>query len=265
MVSGIQAAQTGLSRLAATSAWGAFREGLAVPWIGLRYMMRHPALWRYGVFPVLVNLLITGFLLILLIAAGGWFFVTIHPKFGEGAWWLLAEVLAAALVVVVVFGLAVVAWMVLQGILCGHFYGRLAEQVELQLGMRREEIKDVPFGVQVADTFRDVSSLILVNAGCLVVQIIPGLGTVVGLASSYYFTCFTLGLEYWEYPLALRGLRRGEMREFARRHRAQTLGLGTMVTLMALVPLVNAVLLTTAVTGAVLLHRRLAGMSVPSV
>jgi uncharacterized protein involved in cysteine biosynthesis len=84
---------------------------------------------------------------------------------------------------------------------------------------------------------------------------------VLGLCGSYYFTSYTLGLEYFDYPLALRGLRRPEKLAFGRRHRLHVLGLGTAVAILALVPIVNAVLLTTAVTGAVLLHRQIAAIS----
>ncbi|MCX7424721.1 MAG: EI24 domain-containing protein [Planctomycetia bacterium] len=241
------------------AAWAAFREGFAAPWVGFRYMRSRPALWRYGILPVLLNLLVTAFVLAVLVAATVYLFTILHPRFGDGWAWLVAEVLAAAGLLVVVIALAAVAWVVLQGIFCGHFYGKLAEQVERQLGLRPEEIRDVPFSHQVVDTLRDVGFLGGVNLGCLAIQIIPGLGSVVGLAGSYYFSCSTLGRDYFDHPMSLRGMRRREKLQFARRHRAHVLGLGTAVALVTLVPIVNAVLLTTAVTGAVLLHRRLAG------
>jgi len=242
---------------AAASAWQDFREGLMTPWDGLRHMARNPSLWRYGILPVVVNLLITGLLLMILIATGVYFFTAIHPKFGDGWLWGLAELLVAGLFVVAVIGLAVTAWMALQTILCGWFYDRLARQVELQIGTRPEDLRDVPFWPQAVDALRAVGLLALVNAGCIVVQIVPGVGTVLGLLGSYYFTCSTLGFEYFDYPLSLRGLRRSEKLAFTRRHRPHTLGLGTAVAMLALIPVVNAVFLTTAVTGAVLLHRRL--------
>ena len=248
----------GLDNLgASTSPLAAFREGFATPWDGFRHMARHPGLWRYGVLPVVLNLLITGLLLVLLVSAAVYFATTIHPWFADGWLWCAAEILAVVAILVVALVLTFLAWTVLQGVLCGHFYGKLAEQVELQLGMRPDEIKDVPFAHQVADTAGDVGFLILVNAGFFALQIIPVLGTIVGTAGSYYYTCMTLGTDFLEHPLALRGMRRQERRRFARQHRAHTLGLGTAVALIALVPVVNAVLLTTAVTGAVLLHRRL--------
>ena len=236
----------------------AFGEGLTTPWVGFRYMFNHPALWRYGIIPILLNLLITSLLLVGLVIAAVLFLRGLHPKFGDGWFWVVAEILTGLLLLVAVLGLTLMAWLVLQGILCGHFYSKLAAQVELQLGMRPEEIKDVPFAYQVSDTLRDVSFLAVVNMACVCVQIVPGIGSLVGVCGSYYFNCFTFGLDYFDHPMALRGIRRREKRAFAKRHRAHTLGLGTVVLAITLLPVVNSVLLTTAVTGAVLLHRQLA-------
>ena len=105
-----------------------------------------------------------------------------------------------------------------------------------------------------------VSFLIFINIGCIGVQFVPVVGSILGLCGSYYFTCSTLGLNFLDYPLGLRGQRRREKLLFVRQHRMHTLGLGTVVAMLVIVPVVNAVFLTTAVTGAVLLHRRIVGM-----
>jgi CysZ protein len=242
----------------ARSIAAAFGQGLSAPWLGFRYMARHLGLWRYGVIPVLLNLLIATLLLVVLVGLAVLFFGKLHPWFDDGRLWRLAEILFGLLLLAAVLGLALVAWLVLQGILCGHFYSKLARQVELQLGVRPGEIKELPFSYQVADTLRDVGFLAVANTACIAVQIVPGIGSVLGLCAGYYFNCFTFGLDYLDHPLALRGMRRREKRAFAKRHRAHTLGLGTAVLAITLLPLINAILLTTAVTGAVLLHRRLA-------
>jgi uncharacterized protein involved in cysteine biosynthesis len=145
---------------------------------------------------------------------------------------------------------------------CGYFYGKLARQVELLLGTKKEELVEVPLMYEIIDTSRESLSLVFINLLFLLVQIIPVAGAIIGIPGSYYFTCLALGREYWDYPLALRGFRRKEKHEFARRHRLHTLGLGTAVAVIFLIPIVNAVLLTTAVTGAVLLHRKLAGANI---
>jgi uncharacterized protein involved in cysteine biosynthesis len=236
-----------------------FFDGLSAPWTGLRFMADRPALWRYGVWPILLNLLITGLLLAAVAAAGIYFFSILHPKL-HGSWWgVLVEIVLACMFAAAAVGAAAAAWIVLQAALCSWFYDRLARQVELQLGVDPSQLRSVPLAGQTADALRAVRFLILANAACLAVQLIPLVGTVLGMCGGYYFTCTTLGFEYFDYPMALRGLRRNEKIAFVRRHRSLTLGLGTAVMLLAMLPVVNAVLLTTAVTGAVLLHRQATG------
>ena len=148
--------------------------------------------------------------------------------------------------------------MSLQVVLCGLFYEKLARQVELQLGVLPGELKNVPLMPQAIDTLKDLCQLAFFYVACIMVQFVPVVGSILGMCGSYYYTCSTLGLEFLSYPLFLRGQLRTERRRFARRNRWATLGLGTAVMILMLVPIVNAVFLTTAVTGAVLLHRQLA-------
>jgi CysZ protein len=154
-------------------------------------------------------------------------------------------------------GLAFAFWIVMQIVACGYFYGRLALQVERLLGTDGQKFNELPWMQEVTDTVGESVSLILINLAFLLAEFVPVIGTVIGIGGSYYFTCFTLGREYWDYPLSLRGLRQKEKHLFARQHRMHTLGLGTAVMILLLIPIVNAVLLTTAVTGAVLLHRKI--------
>ena len=153
--------------------------------------------------------------------------------------------------------LGVGAWVMLNGILCGHYHGRLARQVELRLGMRPEDMKELSLRYQVGDTLRDFGALLVINGGFLLLNFVPVLGTVVGTAGALYFDSFIFGMDYLDFPLALRGLRRAEKRAFGRRHRAHTVGLGAAIFLFNLVPVVGSVVLSTAAAGAVLLHRRL--------
>jgi uncharacterized protein involved in cysteine biosynthesis len=127
------------------------------------------------------------------------------------------------------------------------------------MGTKDDELVELPLMQEVTDTVRESLGLLVVNFIFLLVQFVPVAGQIVGIAGSYYFSSLALGQEFWDYPLALRGLRRKEKHAFARRHLFHTLGLGTAVMLLFLVPLVNAVMLTTAVTGTVLLHGKLQG------
>ena len=65
------------------TAHAAFREGFTSPWTGWHYMWQHPALWRYGLMPLAMNLLVTGLLLAALIALAGYSIVAMHPQFAD--------------------------------------------------------------------------------------------------------------------------------------------------------------------------------------
>ena len=129
----------------------------------------------------------------------------------------------------------------------------------MQLGLPPEQIRDVPFSYQVVDAFRDLGALLAINAGFLLLNIVPVLGSAVGLIGSLYFDCYVFGRDYLDFPLALRGVRRDEKRRFCREYKGQTVGVGAAVLLCNFVPVVGAVVLSTAAAGAVLLHRRLRG------
>jgi uncharacterized protein involved in cysteine biosynthesis len=237
--------------------WAAFRRGFAAPWDGFAYLCRHPRLWSYGVLPVVLNLLITGAVLLLLLVAVAGFAVYLHPRFPPGWGWAALEVLCAIGFLLLALGVALVLWALLQGVLCGYYQAKLAREVEFQLGMRPDEVQDISWAYQVADACRDVAALVAINGGFLLLHVVPVIGSIAGVVGSLYFDCLLFGAEYFDYSLALRGKRRQEKKAFTRRHRFQTLGLGAAVFLANLIPLLGAVLLATAVVGAVLLHRRL--------
>jgi CysZ protein len=220
--------------------------------------VKHPGLWSYAVLPVVLNLLISALAFAVLLLAVVGFVTRLHPLFPPGWGWLLLEVLAGMAILLVAVLAAIVVWFVLQGVLCGHFFGKLAREVELQLGTPPEALKELPFWWQLADTLRDLAALILAHIGLLLLHVVPVLGSMASLAGSAYCDCYLFGREYLDLPLSLRGRTRRQRQAFARQFRGQTLGLGAAVLLMSAAPVIGPVLLTTAVVGAVLLHQRLA-------
>jgi uncharacterized protein involved in cysteine biosynthesis len=237
-----------------------FREffaGFRSPLDGARYMNRHPKLWRYGAMPTVLNLAITLLVLVLFLSMVAGIAVYLHPRFPEGALGVLWEVLAILSMLLVVAGLSAATWVLLNGILTGYFYSRLAEAVELQLGMSPDEIHEVSFRYQVIDALCDFALLVLINTGLLMLNCVPLFGSVVAVCGAFYLNCHVFGRDFFDHPLALRGMRRKEKRAFCKRHRWHTFGLGAISLLLGLVPLLGAFVLTTAATGAVLLHRDL--------
>jgi uncharacterized protein involved in cysteine biosynthesis len=170
--------------------------------------------------------------------------------------WAAEAATLLGLAVATVGGVAA-AWLLLQAVLCGYFYAQLACQVELGRGMKRESMRDLPLAVQVMEALQKTTLLIGINLGFLLLHCVPVVGSVVAVCGALYCDCLIFGREFLDYPLALRGRPVADKREFFRRNRVHVLGLGASVLLLNFVPLLGAVLLTTAVTGAVLLHEKL--------
>ena len=83
---------------------------------------------------------------------------------------------------------ALAAWILLNGILCGYYYGKLAREVEIRLGMSPDDMKEITFGQQVVDTFRDLAAVLGINCGVLALNIVPGLGTVIAFPLGAYLS-----------------------------------------------------------------------------
>lgn len=237
-----------------------FVTGFLTPFRGLSFMRLRPTLWAYGVWPTLLNLLVTlltlAFFLTSVGALGWWW----EPS----TWWpwldWLVKGLAVLLAIVVAGVLSIGLWLVLQGLLVSYFYSLLAEKVERELGIAEGEIQSVPLSKQAIDTARSVGLLLSVLVITLLMAFVPIVGVVLGTVASLYGNWLLLGIEFWSYPLDLRGLRWKQKVAWCRQHRGYTLGVGAVVLTVAWIPILGAFFLTTAVTGVVLLHRRIAAM-----
>ena len=234
-----------------------FAEGFLTPFSGLSFMFHQPGLWRYGIIPVVLNMFISILVLVLLVVVAVNSVDFVHANIPEGWPWMIVKIISdIALFLLAIVGVFVI-WLLLQVILCAYFYEKLARQVELLLGINPDELWDVPILDQISTAVRDVIKLVIVNVGLLVLHLVPVIGSVAAMCGSFYFNFLVLGSEFFVFPLDLRGRLRVEKRQFVRQHRYHTLGLGAAVMFLLLLPIIGSVLLTTAVTGSVLLHRRL--------
>lgn len=231
-----------------------FLTGARAPLDGFAYLWRRPALWRYAVIPLMVNIVVSLVVLVGMIMVVGATLAYLEWQFPSSLWWHVAlKVLAGVVLLILALGAALIAYFILGGILSGYFNTRLARQVELALGTPAEHLHEVPFWYQVYDTVRDLLVLTGINIGCLFLNIIPG----VGAAASLYFDWYVFGVDYMDYPMSLRGMRRGEKKIVTwRRYRPETLGLGAVVFGFNFVPVVGGMILTTAAVGAVLLYHK---------
>ena len=228
-----------------------FFQGLSAPLRGFGLLSRFPLLWRYAFWPFVLNIFITALVLAMMFASASYFVYHIHPRFA-GIWGRTLEVLSAIGLLILVVGMALVSWLALQAVLCSYFYERLAKATELKLGTPAHELIEVPLWASIRDSLRDVLGLIVINVGLLFLHFIPFVGSVVALPLSVYFNCLIFGRDFFGFVLVVHGMRRAQRMVFTREYRAQTMGIGASVLLLALIPFVGPLLLPCAVCGAVL-------------
>jgi len=241
------------------SALGFFR-GLALPFRGARLVyVEHLDLARVWLVPIVITLAV--------LAASVWGVVHeastvvgwIWPAPGEGGddWgqWLvgIAHDLFALLVDVVLIVLALLATLLISGVVAAPFNARLAEILDERLN----GVRPAPFGIRtlVRDLIRSAViettffsiNLVLFVLGMAVPAASPVI-TMVGLVVwALYF-----GIAYVDVPQATRGRSIGDRARFLGAHPAAMLGFGTGVGVFLLVPLLNLFFMPAAVAGGVL-------------
>lgn len=235
-----------------------FQRGFATPFRGFSYLRERRHLWPFVLPAALVNVFITGAALAVLVLVAIVLIAWVHPMFGGGLWAVVLEVVVIAAVVVFVLGLTLLCWLLMQNIIAGHLMSKLAERVERELGVEDGTLASVPFRRQVIDGGLDTVMLLSINGAGLLIQFVPVVGTVVGVPLVFLGDAWVLGGDFLAHPLNLRGQTFGERQRFLRRHWRETVGVGSAVVPLGLVPVVGGLVAACAVVGAVLLHRELA-------
>ncbi len=235
-----------------------FRDGMRASLDGFAYMNKHPSLWRYALWPTLLNaamsLAVLVGLIVIVVAVYTWR----TRGHGDGpSLSALREMIIAGALLVLAVGTTLVVWWFAQGILMGHLYSKLAARVERQLGVAEDELQEVSLRFQIVDSAIDTALLLLALGAFLVLQIIPIIGTLFGFVGWVYANGYILGRDVMDHPLKLRGWRRAQRRAFGRQHHRPVIGLGVVVFVMNFLPIIGAMLQTTTVVGAVLMHRKM--------
>lgn len=271
MCSAVNSGQTRMERKRFVDTWaerplaehwlGRFRDGFFAPWDGVRILRVHPSLWKQALWPMALNLVISLVILAGLYFAASQLLGSLQPwvveQLPDWSWLSAVSRFIVLLAVILLCGLlAVLTWFLLTAILCSYFYGLLAEHVERLLGNTDghqplsilQELKDTGF------------NLLFLVAGQVVIfclNFLPVIGSVLAFTFGWGFTWYLLGADFFAYPLALRGVKRWDQLKFSSSHRAHTIGLGAAVFVCGVVPILGAVLMTTAVIGTVVLYRRI--------
>ena len=239
---------------------GGYVRGIAASFEGLSFLCSRPTLWRFAIWPILINIVVSLASLLIAYQAGSHFWQS-YANSLPIVWWATVVKWCLFLVVVVIaLTVAFVAYLLLQSVFCAWFFSQLARQVDLFLGTRPDELTDPPIVAQISDALRASIKLLIVNVFVLLLNVIPVVGSIAALVIGLYVDAFILGSEFFGYPLELRGIRWRDRQRIAKAHLGTTLGLGTVVSLLFLIPILGPAIQATSVVGAVLLFRRINGL-----
>lgn len=234
-----------------------FFQGVADVMRGAHFIFTRPALWIWALIPFLLNIaLFTLLAWLIWHFAGGW----INGRFTSHGFWLALAGWVLRLLVWLAFGLLVFFIFVpLASLIASPFNDVLSEKVErLYAGLAAGRgfslggmMKGMALSLHSSLRLTLVSIVLLGLA--LPLNLIPGFGSALWTAASAAITIRFLSLQFTAYSMDRRFYTYARRREFLRRHRARTIGLGAMAFVIMLVPVLNALFISVSAVAGTLL------------
>ncbi|WJW76526.1 sulfate transporter CysZ [Thiohalobacter sp. IOR34] len=235
-----------------------FIQGLGFVASGLQ-LIRQPRLRRFVLVPLAINLLLFAGLIGFAASEFGRlmdYLLGFLPDWLAWLRYLLWPLFAASVLLVVFYGFSILA-----NLIAAPFNGLLAEAVERHLtgqslegiGGWRQILRDI-----LPSLWSEVQKLLYFLLRALPVGLcflIPGLNLAAPVLWGL-FSAWMLALEYADYPLNNHRLLFPAQRRLLGSRRLLTLGFGSGVLLMTLIPVINFIAMPTAVAGATALWVR---------
>ncbi|MFO7603523.1 MAG: sulfate transporter CysZ [Gammaproteobacteria bacterium] len=214
-------------------------------------LLGKPGIKRYVMIPLLINILLFTALVWLLSDQFGLFIDWLTPSLPDWlAWltWLLWVVFALVALLLIFFSFSVIANLV-----GAPFNSYLAAAVEQYLSGTKPAGGNLSLPVEIIKSVKSETNKILYALlwliPLLIISIIPGINIIAPVLWAW-FGAWILAIEYADYPLGNYGLGFSEVKAKLKQHRWLALGFGGAVTLATLIPLVNLLVMPTAVAGA---------------
>ncbi|MCV6590723.1 MAG: sulfate transporter CysZ [Marinobacterium sp.] len=229
------------------------------PFRGANYLLRGagmlttPGLRTFVLIPLLTNIVLFICAIWLLIDQFDiWvdYWISLLPGWLSFVDWLIWPLFAGLVLLLVYYGFSIVA-----NLIAAPFNGLLAEKVELRLRGRTnvedegwsDLLKMIPqaLGRELAKLSYYLPRLLLV----LLITFIPGIN-LFSPVIWFLFGAWMMAIQYCDYPMDNNRVGFGKMKTLLKSHRMTALGFGGLVQVGMLIPVVNLILMPTAVVGA---------------
>jgi len=226
-------------------------SGIAFMLKGLRLIF-HPNIRRYVIIPLLIN--ISLFVALIVFGANqlevfiGWIMPEV-PSWLQWISWLLWLVFTTIALLIVFF-----CFSLLANLIGAPFNGPLAAAVEKHLtGVAPEGDPRLNFMANIVPSIvgelKKLMYFALLGIPLLLLFFIP----VINIAAPFLwfiFTAWMLALEYIDYPAGNHDILFSDQKKLLSRRRFQSLGFGSVVSIMTFIPIANFIVMPTAVAAA---------------
>lgn len=229
---------------------------LSNPISGARYLVQgiglitRPGLRRFVLMPLLVNILVFAGAIYVGVTQFEGLMAAIDARMPVWLGWLdwvLWPIFALLILVAVFYSFGMIA-----NLIASPFNNLLAEKVELLLtGQPLEQDNDVrrmlaELVPTLLDELRKILYALLWAIPFLLLLFVP----VAGALLWFFYTAWILTVQYSDYPMGNHGLTFSEMRQRLRSRRTLSLGFGAAAAGLGMIPIVNFILMPSAVAGA---------------
>lgn len=235
-----------------------FRLGMSFPFKAFRYLREHPPLWGWVALPAAINLvlLVSGVVSSWMVAPQivAWLWTRPAEGLAMVAWVLTVWMARLALAAVIGMGVYLAA-----GIFSAPFNEVISEKVEqFELGDASEPWTAAIFLrdtlISVLHSLASVGVYFLCMAPLLLLNVIPGLGSVLFTVASWTLTAFFLAREMLDGVTSRRRMSLKAKIQLVNQHRALMGGFGFAQNILLWIPLANFVCLPIGVIGGTLMY-----------
>ncbi|MBK1694231.1 sulfate transporter CysZ [Chromatium weissei] len=214
------------------------------------WLITRPGLRRFVLIPLLINILVFIAAIYVGVKQFETLILQLHssvPSWLQWLDWLLWPLFIALLFIVVFYSFSLVA-----NLIAAPFNSLLAEKVELFL--TGQPLVQGNEGTQLlADlfpTFRDELGKIIYALLWAIPFLLLLFVPVIGPLLWFLYTAWMLAVEYADYPMGNHGVKFAELRQRLRQRRGLSLSFGSAVAITGMIPIINFILMPSAVAGA---------------
>jgi len=232
-----------------------FSRGFFSLFRSLRFVLDHPGLFKFVLIPFLINLIVFSGSIYLGFDLFNDRIVHLIPQ-GEAWYWAVLYYFLWVLAVVVTAVVVFFTFTVVGNLIASPFNDLLSQKTEKLLTGKKDE---EPFSLKafwqdalrtLAVELKKISLFVVLMLLLLLLNLLPGLGSMIYSVLALMLTLFFLVVEYMGFVFSRKRMNFGEQRRYIFSRKTTMLGFGTGILVLLAIPFLQFVCIPLAVVSA---------------